>query len=131
MFETLGLYYMMTHYQWSSLRAGLTVTVCGTLGVVSLLSFGTLLKMASDMDLVLYGMLTMLLASFMLVSLRSPVRLEYSWMNCSLFPFPYTTGPAYAACMGVLRGDCDGVFLGVSYRPHRAVRTILEDHEIR
>jgi hypothetical protein len=73
-FETLGLYYMMTHYQWSSLRAGLTVTVCGTLGVVSLLSFGTLLKMASDMDLVLYGMLTMLLASFMLVNLRSPVR---------------------------------------------------------
>ena len=57
--------------------------------------------------------------------------LEYSWMSCSPSPFPYTTGPAYAACMGVLRGDCDGVFLGVSHRPHRAVRTILEDYEIR
>ena len=59
---------MMTHYQWSSLRAGLTITVCGTLGVISLLSFATLLKVATDMDLVLYGMITMLLASLMLVS---------------------------------------------------------------
>ena len=33
--------------------------------------------------------------------------------------------------MGVLCGDDNGLLIGISYRPHRTVGTVFEDHEIR
>jgi MFS family permease len=58
-FETLGLVYVTTHYDWSSLQSGVTFSVAGSLGVLSLLMFSLLLRLVSDVNLVLGGMLVM------------------------------------------------------------------------
>eukprot|EP01034_Spumella_vulgaris_P021827 gene21827-27897_t len=58
-FETLGLVYVTTHYHWSSLRSGITFSVAGAFGVMSLLLFSLLMRYVNDVNLVLCGMLIM------------------------------------------------------------------------
>ena len=60
--------YVTSHYRWSSLRSGLTVSCCGTAGVVFLLLFSVLLHFFSDLDLVLYGMAIMVLSCLLLTT---------------------------------------------------------------
>ena len=43
-FETLVLSYAIAHYNWSSMSAGITVSICGIFGVIILLNFSALLK---------------------------------------------------------------------------------------
>ncbi len=43
-------------FQWDTLRLGITISVCGIIGVCFLLSFPVVLHVISDVDLVLVGL---------------------------------------------------------------------------
>lgn len=67
-FETIGLMFVTTHYGWDGVRSGLTISIFGAVGVAFLLCFSYLLQVFSDVDLVLYGMVTMLFSCLLLLA---------------------------------------------------------------
>ena len=66
-FETIGLMFVTKNYNWNGVTAGLTISICGSIGVLFLISFSLLLKFVKDVDLVLYGMMTMTLSCLLMI----------------------------------------------------------------
>jgi len=58
-FETMGIAVAESHFSLASSRAGLTVGLCGALGVISLLSMTHLTTLCSDVTLMMGGMALM------------------------------------------------------------------------
>ena len=66
-FETLVLSFSISHYDWSSYHTGMIVSVCGSLGVISLFTFDYLMKcVGHDYNLVSIGIAIMIVSCFIL-----------------------------------------------------------------
>lgn len=97
-FETMGIKIAESHFGMLSTRAGLLVGVCGSCGVVSLLSMGYLSQLFSDVQLIACGMLIMSLSSVLLMTLEEPETIENN-NDDSLYD--YATNPTWKYCVSI------------------------------
>eukprot|EP01038_Epipyxis_sp_PR26KG_P008453 gene8453-11431_t len=76
-FETIGLEFVIRNYNWSGLHAGLLISGCGLIGVFSLLNFRIILKIVSDVKLVLWGIGTMIISCLLITKFSSHSTVSY------------------------------------------------------
>jgi len=69
-FETMGIAIAESHFDLTSSRAGFIVSFCGFLGVLTLLSMGYLALYLTDVQMIVYGMITMAFGISSLASLN-------------------------------------------------------------
>ncbi len=92
MFETLALSYAMTHFDWSSLKSGMTVSYSGAFGVLILLNFSVILRITSDMNLAVIGIVLMGISCVLLVVSESPPQWAFYLSLSLMYAVGYPIG---------------------------------------
>jgi len=58
-FETIGVSYAQSYFDMESSQAGFAVGICGTFGVIALLSMGFIARYLTDIQMISYGLMVM------------------------------------------------------------------------
>jgi len=90
-FETLGVSIAQSEFGMTSSNAGMIVAMCGSIGVVSLLSMGHLARFLSDIQMICGGMLVMSFGVLSLGFLEHDV-VNPSWKFCTSIFLIYSVG---------------------------------------
>ena len=77
-FETMGVRFAESHFDLNNSLAGVTVGSCGVLGCIALLSMGRLSKYMTDIQMIVFGIITMSIGIISLAFLREDA-INSSW----------------------------------------------------
>ena len=93
-FETMGMLTATESFGMTSSDAGLVVSVCGSVGVISLVAMGIIQKIFTDIQIILFGMTVMLvgIAAIALAPYITLSTIPGSWVFICVIFFVYSVG---------------------------------------
>lgn len=115
-FETLVVVAASSQFQWGPVHAGLTVSICGLIGVINLLLFSLYLRYISDFNMVQYGLIGMALSCFLMIPMFDYYP-EWEFYTAILLMYSFFYPIGHTAVLGVfskvLKSGSQGTWLGV------------------
>lgn len=93
--------FVSKHFQWDTIRLGITISVCGLFGVVILLCFPLILRYIQDTDLIIGGLALMLLSCLSLIQSLSPITSEQRVYGALILMFATGYPIGHTALIGV------------------------------
>jgi MFS-type transporter involved in bile tolerance (Atg22 family) len=93
--------FVSKYFYWDTIRLGITISLCGLIGVVFLLFFPVILKYIQDTDLIIGGMFLMLLSCICLVQTFSSLASERTVYAALILMFALGYPIGHTALIGV------------------------------